>query len=53
VGVAAETTRYDGMIHGFFSLGELLSDGRRALTQAADALGSAIGETTAPETSHR
>ena len=52
-GVAAETTRYDGMIHGFFSLGEFLSDGRRALTQAADALGRAIGSTVAPETSHR
>ena len=52
-GVAAETTRYDGMIHGFFSLGEFLSDGRRALTQAADALGGAIGSAIAPETSHR
>ena len=46
VGVAAETTRYDGMIHGFFSLGAFLSDGRRALTQAADALGEAIGSTS-------
>ena len=53
VGVAAETTRYDGMVHGFFSLGEFLSDGRRALTQAADALGGAIGSTVAPETSRR
>jgi acetyl esterase len=53
VGVAAETTRYDGMIHGFFALGEFLSDGRRALTQAADALRGAIGSTVAPETSHR
>ena len=53
LGVAAETTRYDGMIHAFFSLGEFLSDGRRALTQAADALGGAIGSTVAPETSHR
>jgi acetyl esterase len=53
VGVAAETTRYDGMIHGFFSLGEFLSDGQRALTQAAEALGEAIGSPVAPETSHR
>jgi acetyl esterase len=53
VGVEAETTRYDGMIHGFFSLGEFLPDGRRALTQAADALAEAIGSTLAPETSHR
>jgi acetyl esterase len=49
VGVAAETTRYEGMVHGFFSLGEFLSDGRRALTQAADALAVAIGsESPAP-----
>jgi len=53
VGVAAETTRYDGMIHGFFALGEFLSDGRRGLTQAADALGVAIGSPVAPETSQR
>jgi acetyl esterase len=45
-GVAAETTRYDGMIHGFFSLGAFLSDGRRAVTQAADAVGDAIGSRT-------
>ena len=45
-GVVAETIRYDGMIHGFFSLGAFLSDGRRALTQAADALGEAIGSTS-------
>jgi acetyl esterase len=46
-GVAAETTRYDGMIHGFFSLGEFLSDGRSAMTQAAEALAGAVG-TAAP-----
>ena len=45
-GVAAETTRYDGMIHGFFSLGEFLSDGRLALTQAADSIAGAIGSKT-------
>jgi acetyl esterase len=51
-GVAAETTRYDGMIHGFFSFGEFLSDGRRAVTQAAGALAAAVGSpTTAPEAS--
>ena len=53
VGVAAKATRYDGMIHGFFAMGEFLSAGRRALTQAADALGGAIGSPVAPETSHR
>jgi hypothetical protein len=31
------------MIHGFFALGEFLSDGRRALVQAAGALRGAIG----------
>jgi len=34
-------------------MGEFLSAGRRALTQAADALGGAIGSPVAPETSHR
>jgi len=42
-GVAAETTRYDGMMHGFFSLGEFLSDARSAMTQAAEALAATIG----------
>ena len=42
-GVPAVDTRYDGMVHGFFSFGELLSDGRRAMTQAAEALAAAIG----------
>ena len=43
VGVAAEATRYDGMIHGFFSFGDLLADGRRAVTQAAEAVAAAVG----------
>lgn len=47
-GVAAETSRYDGMIHGFFAFGELLSDGRRAVGEAAAALARAIGP-AAPE----
>ena len=42
-GVATEATRYDGMFHGFFSFGEFLSDGRRAVTQAAEALARAAG----------
>ena len=45
-GVAAESTRYDGMFHGFFSLGAALPAGRRAVTQAADALARAIGSPT-------
>ncbi|HEX3290704.1 MAG TPA: alpha/beta hydrolase [Gaiella sp.] len=42
-GVPVEVTRYDGMIHGFFSFAEFLSDGRRAVTQAAEALARAVG----------
>jgi acetyl esterase len=42
-GVPVEATRYDGMIHGFFSFAEFLSDGRRAVTQAAEALARAVG----------
>jgi acetyl esterase len=43
VGVRAVTTRYDGVFHGFFSFGELLADGRRALAQAAEALAAEVG----------
>ena len=45
-GVPAESTRYDGMIHGFLGMGAVLTDGRRALTQAAEALAAAIGSAT-------
>jgi acetyl esterase len=41
-GVPTESTRYDGMIHGFLGMGEVLTDGRRALTQAARALADAL-----------
>ena len=51
-GVAAETTRYDGMFHGFFSFGVFLADGRRAVTQAAEALARAVGSAT-PEVPSR
>ncbi len=43
LGVPAEVTRYDGMFHGFFSFGEFLDDGRRAVAQAATALAEALG----------
>jgi acetyl esterase len=43
LGVPAEVTRYDGMFHGFFSLGEFLDDGRRAVAQAAAVLAEALG----------
>ena len=53
-GVAVETTRYDGMFHAFFSFGEFLSDGRRAVTQAAEALAQAVGSAApAPGASSR
>jgi acetyl esterase/lipase len=41
-GVPTETTRYDGMIHGFLAMGAVLADGRRALGQAGEALAAAI-----------
>jgi acetyl esterase len=37
-GVDTTTTRYDGMIHGFFSMADFLPDGRAAITQAAESL---------------
>lgn len=41
-GVPVELTRYKGMIHGFFAMGALLDQGRKALQQAAAALRSAF-----------
>jgi acetyl esterase len=41
-GVRADVTRYEGMFHGFFSFAEQLSDGRRALAQAAESVGAAL-----------
>ena len=41
-GVPAETTRYDGMFHGFFSFAEFLADGRLAVTQAAESVARAL-----------
>ena len=37
-GLAAETKRYDGMIHGFFQMGGVLAQGKQALEDAAQAL---------------
>ena len=37
-GVETTTTRYDGMIHGFFSMKEFLPDGATAMAEAAEAL---------------
>ena len=44
-GVAAKSTRYDGMIHGFFSMSALLPQGRQAIDEAAAALREAFAAT--------
>jgi len=41
-GVHVEVKRYDGMIHGFFSMHDYLEAGRRALHDASAALRSAL-----------
>jgi acetyl esterase len=41
-GVPATLTRYDGMIHGFFSLGAVLDQGKTAIEEAAAGLRSAF-----------
>jgi acetyl esterase/lipase len=37
-GVRVESTRYDGMAHGFFTMSGVLDDARRAVAQAAEYL---------------
>ncbi len=41
-GIQAQTRRYDGMIHGFFSMGETIDRARDALDHAAAALRAAL-----------
>ncbi|HEX7668283.1 MAG TPA: alpha/beta hydrolase [Polyangiaceae bacterium] len=41
-GVSVTRTRHDGMIHGFFSMNEFLQGGRRAMTEAVNALRGAL-----------
>ncbi len=41
-GVPVQFTRYDGMIHGFFGMGSILDQGKKAIQQAAAALRSAL-----------
>jgi acetyl esterase len=41
-GVAARTSRYDGMIHGFLSMDSLLDGARRALAETIAALRTAL-----------
>ncbi len=40
--VPVTLTRYDGMIHGFFGMGPLLDQGKRAVAEAAAALRAAL-----------
>jgi acetyl esterase len=42
-GVAVEHTRYDGMIHPFFSIAGIVDGGRAAITDAAAAAARALG----------
>ncbi len=42
-GVAVTSTRYNGMIHGFFSMAAVIDQGKQALAQAAAGLRSAFG----------
>jgi acetyl esterase len=37
-GVPVKISRYDGMIHGFFSMGAVLDQGNKAIAEAAEAL---------------
>lgn len=41
-GVDATATRYDGMIHGFFSMRDLIPEGKAAVDQAGEALRTAL-----------
>ena len=41
-GVDVPATRYDGMFHGFFGMGAMLDQGKKAVAQAAGALKKAL-----------
>ncbi len=41
-GVTATATRYDGVIHGFFSMGDMVPEGKAAIDEAAEALRTAL-----------
>lgn len=42
-GVKVTASRYDGVVHGFFWMGGVLTDGRAVLTEMADQLGAQLG----------
>jgi acetyl esterase len=41
-GVDAKVSRYDSVIHGFFSMGDLVPEGKAAIDEAAEALRAAL-----------
>ena len=41
-GVPVKVSRYDGQIHGFFSMTTILDGAKRAVDEAADALRQAL-----------
>ncbi len=43
-GVPAEVTRYEGMVHGFFSMGALFEKGKAAIAESAAALRKAFSK---------
>jgi len=43
-GVPVDVKRYDGVIHGFFSMGDVLAKGKVAMQHAAGALRKAFGQ---------
>ena len=47
-GVAATSTRYDGVIHGFFSMGAVVDKGQQAVDEASAALRKAFSRSGAP-----
>ncbi len=47
-GVETTATRYDGMIHGFFSMGAVVDKGQQAVDEASAALRNAFARTSAP-----
>jgi acetyl esterase len=43
-GVPTSLTRYDGVIHGFFGMGNVIDKARTAVAQAASGLRAAFNE---------
>ena len=45
-GVPVELRRYDGVIHGFFSMGDMIAKGKTAVQHATGALRKAYGQSS-------